>query len=120
MSEAEYLRLKAQRCFRLARSINDPKTVAELEELANAVRIEAGACCSCGVLRYSARMAASDLDIQNSALLWTQTHGDDATPKAREMVEAMRKKGDADGADVWLRISVAIGTLSEGPRPVAR
>lgn len=32
MSEAEYLRLKAQQCFRLARSINDPKTVAQLEE----------------------------------------------------------------------------------------
>jgi hypothetical protein len=27
------------------------------------------------------------------------------------MVEEMRKKGDAEGADVWLRIIVAIGTL---------
>ena len=33
MTEAEYLRQKAQKCFRLARSINDPKAVAELEEL---------------------------------------------------------------------------------------
>jgi hypothetical protein len=29
------------------------------------------------------------------------------------MVETMRKKGDKDGADVWLRIIVAIGTLCE-------
>ena len=33
MSEAEYLRQKAQKCFRLARSINDPRAVAELETL---------------------------------------------------------------------------------------
>ncbi len=31
------------------------------------------------------------------------------------MVEATRRKGDADGADVWLRIIVAIGTLGEPP-----
>jgi len=31
------------------------------------------------------------------------------------MIEAMREKGDADGADVWLRIIVAIGTLGEPP-----
>jgi hypothetical protein len=29
------------------------------------------------------------------------------------MVETMRKKGDKDGADVWLRIIVAIGTLGK-------
>jgi hypothetical protein len=29
------------------------------------------------------------------------------------MIGAMRKKDDADGADVWLRIIVAIGTLGE-------
>jgi hypothetical protein len=27
----------------------------------------------------------------------------------------MRKKGDKDGADVWLPIIVAIGTLGEPP-----
>ncbi len=31
------------------------------------------------------------------------------------MVEAMPKKGDEDGADVWLRIIVAIGALAELP-----
>ena len=65
------------------------------------------------------RKLPSDLDIHRSANIWFQRHGDEATAKAREMVEAMRKKGDKDGADVWLRIIVAIGALVElpnGPR----
>jgi len=32
ISEPEYLRKKAQKCFRLARSINDPSAIAELEK----------------------------------------------------------------------------------------
>jgi hypothetical protein len=40
-----------------------------------------------------------------------QQHGDDATAKAREKVNEMRRKGDVEGADTWLRIIVAIGTL---------
>jgi len=38
-----------------------------------------------------------------------------ATAKAREMVERMRRKGDHEGADTWLRIIVAIGELGEPP-----
>ena len=60
-------------------------------------------------------MAVSDLDIHRSAHLWIQTHGVNASAKTREMVETMRKKGDKDGADTWLRIIVAIGTLREPP-----
>jgi hypothetical protein len=48
-----------------------------------------------------------------------QRHGDDATAKAHEMVEAMRKTGDEVGADVWPRIIVAIGTLG-GPSTEVR
>jgi hypothetical protein len=55
-------------------------------------------------------MPSSDLDITRTAHLLIQQHGDNATTKAREMVEKMRRRGDADGADVWLRIIVAIGT----------
>jgi hypothetical protein len=58
---------------------------------------------------------ASDLDVYRSAHLWVQRHGVDATARARDMVETMRKKGDEDGADVWLRIIVAIGSLGEPP-----
>ena len=46
---------------------------------------------------------------------WIQIHGEAATAKAREMVERMRKKGDKDGADVWLRIIVALGTSGDPP-----
>ena len=42
-------------------------------------------------------------------------HGDDATTRAREMVKQMRRKGDNDVADTWLRIIVAIGELGEPP-----
>ena len=56
-------------------------------------------------------MPVSDLDVLRSAQLWLQQHDDAAVAKAREMVEAMRSKGDSEGADVWLRIMVAITTL---------
>jgi hypothetical protein len=58
-------------------------------------------------------MAPSDLDVQHQAHSWNQRHGDGAMAKARAMVEQMRRQGDADGADVWLRVIVALGTLGE-------
>jgi hypothetical protein len=58
-------------------------------------------------------MAPSDLDVQHQAQTWIQRHGDAAMAKARAMVEEMRRRGDADGADVWLRVIVALGTLGE-------
>jgi hypothetical protein len=57
----------------------------------------------------------SDLDIHRTAHLFIQLHGDEATAKAREMVERMRRKGDNDSADTWQRIIVAIGELGEPP-----
>jgi hypothetical protein len=60
-------------------------------------------------------MSVSDLDIHRAAHQWIAQHGDQATAKAREMVEAMRRKGDSEGADTWLRIIVAIGTLGAPP-----
>jgi hypothetical protein len=60
-------------------------------------------------------MVVSDLDVARSAHLFIQLHGDEATAKAREMVEKMRRRGDSDGADTRLRIIVAIGELGEPP-----
>jgi hypothetical protein len=60
-------------------------------------------------------MPPSDLDITRSAHLWLQQHGDDATAKARKKVDEMGSTGDPDGADTWLRIIVAIGTLGTPP-----
>ena len=65
-------------------------------------------------------MAASDLDIHRAARLWIQQHSEHATAKAREMVEQMRRKGDQDGADMWLRIIVAIGALGTPPTDAKR
>ncbi len=61
----------------------------------------------------------SDLDIARSAHLFSELHGDEATAKAREMVEEMRRRGDYDGADTWLRIIVAISEM-EIPATEAR
>jgi hypothetical protein len=58
-------------------------------------------------------MALSDLDVQHQAHTWIQRHGDGAMAKARAMVQEMRRNGDSDGADVWLRLIVALGTLDE-------
>jgi hypothetical protein len=60
-------------------------------------------------------VSVSDLDIARSAHQWIQLHRENATAKAREMVETMRKKGDTDGADTWLRIIAALTTLGEPP-----
>ncbi len=60
-------------------------------------------------------MTVSDLGIRRSAHLWIQRHGDNAVAKAREMAEEMRKKGDAEDADTWLRIIAAITTLGTPP-----
>jgi hypothetical protein len=60
-------------------------------------------------------MPVSDLDIIRTAHLLIQQHGDEATAMARRKVEEMRRLGDTDGADTWLRIIVAIGTLGTPP-----
>jgi hypothetical protein len=58
-------------------------------------------------------MRVSDFEIRRLAHLFIQLDGEQATAKARKMVEEMRRKGDHDGADKWLRIIVAIGELGE-------
>jgi hypothetical protein len=60
-------------------------------------------------------MPMSDHDIQRTAHFWIQRHADQAIAMARQMVEEMRQKGDQQGADMWLRIIVAIETLGAPP-----
>jgi hypothetical protein len=60
-------------------------------------------------------MAVSNFDIQRLAHLFIQLDGQQAIGKAREMVEKMRRKGDHESADKWLRVIVAIGELGEPP-----
>jgi hypothetical protein len=61
-------------------------------------------------------MPPSDLDIQRLAHQLIQRHGGDkAVRKTRQKVDEMRRKGSQDGADMWLRVIVAIGELGEPP-----
>lgn len=60
-------------------------------------------------------MTVSDIDIFRSANLHLDQPGDQAVAKAREMVRTMKRHGDHDGADAWLRIIVAIETMRRGP-----
>jgi hypothetical protein len=60
-------------------------------------------------------MPPSDVDIHFAAHLWIQRHGDEATARARQKVDELRREGDTEGADTWLRILVAIGTLGTPP-----
>jgi hypothetical protein len=60
-------------------------------------------------------MPVSDLDIYRAAHLLIAKFGDNAVAKARERVETLRQRGDTEGADTWLRIIVAIGTLGKPP-----
>jgi hypothetical protein len=56
-------------------------------------------------------MPFSDLFIHRFAHLFVQLHGEEATERARAMVEQMRGKGDQDGADNWLHIIEAMREL---------
>ncbi len=56
---------------------------------------------------------SSEPDINRSANLCLELHGDDAVAKARDMVRAMRERSDDIGADTWLQIIVAIETMRQ-------
>jgi hypothetical protein len=54
----------------------------------------------------------SDLDILRSAKLWLDRHGDAAVKEARRRAAELQVAGERDGADIWLRIIVAIQALT--------
>lgn len=56
-------------------------------------------------------MPPSDLDIFRTANLWAARHSDNAVDEARKMPAGFQAADDRDGADVWLRIIVALETL---------
>jgi hypothetical protein len=60
-------------------------------------------------------MPIDDRDIYRSAHLLISLHGENATAKVREKLDAMRQKGDNAGAEVWSRIIVAIVELGAPP-----
>ena len=56
-------------------------------------------------------MPFSDLVIHRFANLFIQLHREEATERARAMVEQMRGKGDQEGAGHWLHIIEAMREL---------
>jgi hypothetical protein len=57
----------------------------------------------------------SDLDIFGAAKLWPDGHGDAAITKARHRAADLHAAGERDGADIRLRIILAIETLLMPP-----
>ena len=53
----------------------------------------------------------SVLDVFRAANIWLNQHGAAAVEQARRRVTELQAGGDRDGADVWLRIIVAIETM---------
>ena len=59
-------------------------------------------------------LVVSDSDIHRAARLHLKRHGDEAVAKARDLVRNLKKGGDNEAADTWLRIIVAIEVLQRG------
>ena len=60
-------------------------------------------------------MPASDFEIHRAAHLCTSSFTAMRPHRKPAMVEAIRRKGDSDGANTWPRISVGIGELRKPP-----
>jgi hypothetical protein len=56
-------------------------------------------------------MPVSERVVHRFAHLFIQLHREEASAKAHDMVEEMRRRGDHDGADTWLNIIEAMGEL---------
>jgi hypothetical protein len=63
---------------------------------------------------YAAGMADATSQLHPTPHLWLEQHGEEAVPKAREMVALLREKNDANGADAWLQLIVAIEEIRRG------
>jgi len=59
----------------------------------------------------------TDLDINRSAWVLIDKHGEDAYFWAAQKADAMLERGNLDGERLWLRILEAIETLQATERP---
>jgi hypothetical protein len=59
----------------------------------------------------------SDADIARAAQFWREFYGGDALAEARNVVLALREKGDLRAADRWLRLIIAIEQQTRPARP---
>ena len=56
-------------------------------------------------------MPINDHYVQRTARIYIEIHREQAVARARERVADLQKRGDQIGADMWLRITVAIEEL---------
>lgn len=61
-------------------------------------------------------MPITDHYVNRSARSYIELHGEQAVPKARERVADLQARGDTIGADIWLRIIVAVEEMREPQR----
>ena len=53
----------------------------------------------------------SEIEVYGSVKEWIDQHGEEGASRAAYKADAMRDKGDLDGAAVWRRIVAAINEL---------
>jgi hypothetical protein len=58
-------------------------------------------------------MRIPDHYVQQTARTFIEQHGREAVARARERVVALQAKGDMMGADIWLRVIVAVGEMQK-------
>jgi hypothetical protein len=54
----------------------------------------------------------AEIDVYRAANWMLARYGNGAVPEARRHVERLRTEGDTPGADLWLRIIIAIEALN--------
>jgi hypothetical protein len=57
--------------------------------------------------------AVAEIDVYRTANWMLGRYGGGAVPEARRHVERLRQEGDTAGADLWLRIIIAIEALDQ-------
>ena len=59
-------------------------------------------------------MTVTEKDIYASAKIFLERHGEEALPKAIEMMDSFLEKGDVEGRECWNQIAAAIKWMTEG------
>ena len=58
-------------------------------------------------------MPITDYQINRTARIYSDRHGEHAVVKARERAADLQRRGDLIGADMWLRVIVALEHLQK-------
>lgn len=58
-------------------------------------------------------MAVTEKDIYASAIIFIKQHGDQAIPRALEMIRAFEAKGDIEGRECWNQIAGTIKAMTD-------